>query len=255
MSKLLFISSFLIVFLSILISFAQPTTGNVFREYNLIAEKSEILEKKGLNQTVGEDIFSTIIHNGRVPDIYMPGAQVLVHNKKNYHPLVLFDEILEWKNDGYIRDWFATDDFPKSLIHDANYKDGTAFIRAEIIEKPTNQPMSIVCRFTSGPHQDRTQYLRLGAGKLLFSQTRVYYFSQKLTETTPLVSNGGKFDWNSSVTIIQTVLADVNGQMVSKHEQDIGTFVGKLEDYFPLKARYTVILVPKGESFIPPAFW
>lgn len=219
--------------------------------YNL--SKPEITPISAL--LYGENIFSTIAHPGRMPDIYKPGAQVLIRYKKNYHPLVLFDEVLEWKNDGYIRDWPAPKDFPPSWTGQANYKDGRAYIRVEVLEKNNDLPMSIVCRFTSGPHKDRTKYLRIGAGKVLFSKPGVYYFSQKISETSPLVNDGGKLDWNSPITIIQPVLADINGQMVSQYEQDLGKFEGQLENYFPLKARYTVIIVPAGERFIPPAFW
>jgi hypothetical protein len=170
------------------------------------------------------------------------------------HQFIFFDEVLEWSGDGYLRDWKPVARFPKHWSALIDFRGGTVHIRVEVLRKANQMPTSTLCRFTAGPHADRAQYLRFGAGAVVFSTPDVYYFQQPVISASPLVAPG-QFRWDAPVNLIQIVVADPKGQMISKHERDLGTFVGKQEDYFPLKARYTAIVVPKGETFVPPTYW
>ena len=44
------------------------------------------------------------------------------------------------------------------------------------------------------------------------------------------------------MNLMQRILEDPKGQMISKHDSDLATFVGKQGDCFPLKVRYTAIV-------------
>ncbi|HEX8528924.1 MAG TPA: hypothetical protein VF646_02840, partial [Cytophagales bacterium] len=136
-----------------------------------------------------------------------------------------------------------------------NYQQGTLYVRVEVLEKPdTVTVTSLLCRICSGPHHDRTQNRRFGIGRVTFRKPGIYYHQLKVAEGKPL-TEPDHFQWDAPITLLQIVCADPQGQMVSQWESDLGTFAGSKGAYFPLKARYTAFLLPKGSPFTPPAFW
>ncbi|HEX8277693.1 MAG TPA: hypothetical protein VF540_03330 [Segetibacter sp.] len=167
---------------------------------------------------------------------------------------ILVDTIFEYKEDGYTGDVYKkSKPFQNWLT--PNYKDGEMHVRVEVLEKPNDTTTSsILCRICSGPHHDRTQNRRFGIGKVLFNRKGVYHFSFPVSDGVSL-TQPDHFKWDSSYTLIQVVCADPKGQMVSKWENDLGTFAGFKADYLPLKVRYTAILVPKNQRFKKPKSW
>ena len=168
---------------------------------------------------------------------------------------VLVDGVFDYNDDGHIGDMAPGRQTPSSWMTPANYRDGVAHIRLEVLQKANNMtPTSVLCRVGSGEHQERAKYIRVGFQKAIFSKPGLYHFSQDVNQAEPLVKPG-VFDWSKRPTLLQVVVADANGQMVSKWEHDLGTFTGEMKDYFPLKIRYTVIVTAKDAVFEKPAWW
>lgn len=191
-------------------------------------------------------------HQASKAGISDSASKAIVYADTDQH--VLVDTIFEYTEDGYAGDIYKkSKPFENWLTPD--YKDGEMHVRVEVLEKPNDTTTTcILCRICSGPHHDRTQNRRFGVGKVLFNKKGIYNFSFPVYNGVPL-TQPDHFKWDSSYTLIQVVGADAKGQMVSKWENDLGTFMGSKSDYFPLKVRYTAILVPKNEHFKKPKSW
>jgi hypothetical protein len=166
---------------------------------------------------------------------------------------LLLDGFFRYETDGFVGDIHPTDPLP-TWRGARDYARGRVFVRVEVMQKRNRTPMQVLGRVGSGPHHDRAQVIVLGAGKGVFDAVGVVHFELPMSEATPLVPEG-RFRWDAPVTFLQVALADARGNRVSDWEQDLGAFSGQKRDYFPTRVRYTAILVPAGETFVPPRFW
>jgi len=168
---------------------------------------------------------------------------------------MLVDGIFEYATDGYIGDLPKAPDTPDSWISPINYYAGRIYIRVEVLDKANHtRPTGMLCRVGSGPHADRHQNVSFGYRSVIFTRPGMYHFEANVADAHPLVEPCG-FRWNAPVTLLQIVTADLRGQMISKWEHDLGQFDGTMTEYFPLKARYTAIVVAQNGAFVPPAWW
>ncbi len=174
---------------------------------------------------------------------------------KSAGQLVLVDEHFHYEADGFAKPRDARSPGPRHWLTPFDYRRGRAHIRVEVFAQPVGgPPTSILCRLCSGPHHDRAQNLRLGIGVVIFNGVGVHRYEQAVSDARPLVEPGA-FRWNAPVTEVQVPVADVGGQIVSKWESDLGVFSGAMEDYLPLRVRFSAILTPAGVEFCPPDFW
>ena len=165
----------------------------------------------------------------------------------------LLDGTFTYTRDGHIGDMPAKET-PASWVQPVNYKGGTVYIRLEVLEKAGSMPVNYLCRVLSGEHADRSKNARIGFQRVVVSKPGIYHFTEPVEAMEPLTKPSA-FVWDGPIRGVQPVVADAAGQMVSVHEHDLGTFRGAMADYFPLKVRYTAIVVAKGAIFVAPAGW
>jgi hypothetical protein len=168
---------------------------------------------------------------------------------------ILVDGVFDYNDDGHIGDMAPHKQAPANWIRPVNYRDGVAHIRIEVLNKANDTtPTSVLCRVGSGEHAERAKVIRIGFQKTLFKKPGLCSFEQDVCDAEPLIKPG-TFDWDKRPTLLQIVVTDPNGQMVSKWEHDLGTFTGEMKDYFPLKIHYTVIVTAKDAVFEKPGWW
>ena len=166
----------------------------------------------------------------------------------------LVDDVFTFAEDGHVGD-IPPKEATESWKKPVDYYGGWAHIRVEVMQTAnTSTPVSVLCRVLSGEHKDRAKVSRLGYRKVVFRKPGVYHFRIAIASMEPLVSPSD-FRWDVRPTALQIVAADKNGQMVSRWEHDLGTFLGQMQDYLPLKVRYTAIIVAKGGRFQAPVGW
>ena len=186
-----------------------------------------------------------------------PGSSVWgIHafNSFSSKQVLLADTVILYEKDGYAGDFPVIQKFSNWQNPD-NFQDGVLHIRIEVRDKPNNTTTTgILCRMLSGTHKDRSQNLRFGIGKVVFKSIGTYHYEVPVSEAEPLTTPGN-FRFDKAISGIQIVATDVKGQMISAWEHDLGTFDGKIQDYFPLKIRYSAWLTVKGKDFDKPKAW
>ncbi len=170
------------------------------------------------------------------------------------HQVLLIDKMLIYNDDGFLTDFLPRDEFLNWLTP-INYEKGTVYSRVEVFFKPdSSTETSILLRLGSGEHHERKKVNIYRYAKAFFTKPGITYCTEPVTSAHPLVSPS-EFRWNGSITFIQLPCADKFGKPVSRWEQDLGAFYGKKESYFPLKVRFSAIIVPEGQTLIKPDFW
>jgi hypothetical protein len=167
--------------------------------------------------------------------------------------MVLVDGVFSWSQDGYLND-MAPRQTPTNWLAPIDFKNGRIHVKVTVLEKRNiTNALSVVCRLSTGTHEDRKQFLRIGQG-LILTKPGAYYIDESVADLPPLVPPNS-FSWEKPARIAQVVVTDPGGQMVSKFEKDLGEFTGQMRDYFPLRVQFTAILVAAGETFKPPPGW
>jgi len=126
---------------------------------------------------------------------------------------------------------------PKDWTAPIDYRNGTAHLRIEVLEKPAGgEPaMWSVCYI---PHKgQRKGYGCLGTGA--YKETGVH------EKDIPMTSFWQNDDilWNEGIKEMHLVLKDGSGTHAHKHAEP--------QKFFPTKVRMTLVQVPKGATYDP----
>ena len=170
---------------------------------------------------------------------------------------VLFNGTLTYVRDGSAGVFPVTENTPNNWKEPVNYYDGTIYIRADVPYnyKPNERTkVNYLCRLFSGKPGDRSQGITIGYKNVMFTKPGLYHFQEKVSSAIPM-TEPSKFRWDVRPTCVQPVIADANGQIVSKEEPNSVKFIGEMRDYLPCKVRFTMIVVAKDSNFVEPPWW
>lgn len=170
---------------------------------------------------------------------------------------ILFNGSLTYVLDGSAGIFPVGEKTPGNWKEPVNYYDGTIYIRAEVPHnyKPNNlTKVNYLCRLFSGEPGDPSQGITIGYKNVMFTKPGLYHFQEKVSSAIPM-TEPSKFRWDVKPTGIQPIIADANGQIVSKEDPNSGKFIGEMRDYLPCKVRYTMIVVAKDSNFVEPSWW
>ena len=123
-----------------------------------------------------------------------------------------------------------------------DYAGGTLYQRAEVLEKASGDPVRL--QFCLVPNDDiSVKPACSDASSLSFSSTGTVESKQSLTS----LSQYGAIDWSRGVSNLMIIVKDANGNPVDLGYADFSE--EDLARYYPLKIRYSAVLVPAGGSF------
>jgi hypothetical protein len=133
---------------------------------------------------------------------------------------------------------------PSSWTSPVNYAQGTLYQRVEIIEKPTTTPVRYaICFF-----QDQVVAPRHACGdltKMSFTGTGTFYSSQSMST---LYQYSTAVDWTRKPHVIMLHMTDANNHQPDSYPDFMDLWYGtpNWNLYYPMKLRYTAIIVPPG---------
>ncbi len=145
---------------------------------------------------------------------------------------------------------FSFFDSPSSLLSNlkdpVDYVDGKLYQRINVSSKPSGEPVKYqVCLV----HNDN---LSIGPAcstnsTLQFEEPGVYEVSQALST----FSNFDKIDWTKGIQQVMLILQDKDGNTIDNRVAftDNSGAVIDLNAYYPMKVKYSAILVPLGGTF------
>ncbi len=133
---------------------------------------------------------------------------------------------------------------PASWTSPINYSQGTLYQRVEIIEKPTTTP----ARYALCMFQDQVLAPRHACGdpsKIAFTGTGIYYSSQSMTS---LYQYSTAVDWTRKPHVIMLDITDDFNHQPDSYTGFMDKWFGtpNWSLYYPMKLRYTAIIVPPG---------
>ena len=130
---------------------------------------------------------------------------------------------------------------PSNLVTPVNYANGRIYQRVQVITKPsTNSVFYQMCLF-----QDKIVAEKHACtGGPVFTGTGTYYSNQLMTS----LFQYNVISWSRSLLIGMLVVKDKNGTPVDDRYGWAGKWIGspKFNLYYPMKVRYTAIIVPPG---------
>ena len=132
---------------------------------------------------------------------------------------------------------------PNNFVSPVNYSKGTIYQRIQVLTKPSTKTVQYqLCLF-----QDQiisSEHVCTTASKLKFSSTGTYYASQSMTSLYQYTHA----DWSRYLLMEMLVLKDANGVPVDDRYGYAGKWSGSpnFSLYYPMKVRYTAIIVPPG---------
>lgn len=132
---------------------------------------------------------------------------------------------------------------PSNLISPIDYAHGTLYQRVQVISKPSSKTVKYqYCIF-----QDRIakeKHACTNEGLLTFTSPGTYYASQSMTS----LFQYRNISWGRSLLTQMLVVKDKNGKPVDDRYGWAGTWDGSPNFglYYPMKVRYTAIIVPPG---------
>lgn len=141
----------------------------------------------------------------------------------------------------------ASNETPDNLVFPINYSTGKIYQRLEVLSKPSTKPVSYqVCIFQDKIISEK----HTCSGYMKFTTTGTYYSNQ----TMQSLYQYNVIDWKRKLLSVMLVVKDANGKPIDDRYGFAGFWSGSpnYSLYYPMTVRYTVILVPKGES--PPIF-
>lgn len=130
---------------------------------------------------------------------------------------------------------------PRNWVSPVNYTEGTVHVRLEVFSKPTGRELWFqVCWFFPGggtihhcTHQDRIKVVGPGVYEMDHAISRMWRSAERTYE--------------KGISRIMAVCKDNKGTPIGWKG-----FAGIKEDYFPMKARLTVVVVSKGGTYRRP---
>ena len=123
-----------------------------------------------------------------------------------------------------------------------DYAGGTLYQRAEVMEKPSDEPVRL--QFCLVPNDDiSVKPACSDAANLSFSDTGAVESKQALSS----LSQYGDVDWSRGVSNLMVIVKDANGDPVDLGYADFSE--ADLARYYPLKLRFSAVLVPAGGDF------
>lgn len=143
-----------------------------------------------------------------------------------------------------------TNDIPDNWLSPIDYSKGKIHIRVTVIEKPRATKVNYLCRILVKRHSRDTMGI-IGYRSVLIEKEGVYFFEEDLANIYKMTPET-EFDLSLPLFEMQLVVADINGQAVhNEWEADIGKYIGYplADQYFPLKLKYTAIVVPDKKKF------
>ena len=142
-------------------------------------------------------------------------------------------------------------DFPGNLVSPIDYAHGMVYQRVQVLTKPSNKAVQLQhCVF-----QDAilaSKQVCTTASRLSFTTTGTYYANQSMTSLFqyPFIS------WDRPLLVQEILVKDGRGWPVDDRYGFAGTWIGSPDFslYYPMKLRYTYIIVPPGggEPVWPP---
>ena len=130
---------------------------------------------------------------------------------------------------------------PSNLVSPTNYANGRIYQRVQVITKPsTNSVFYQLCLF-----QDKiVPEKHACTGGPVFTGTGTYYSNQLMTS----LYQYSVISWSRSLLIAMLVVKDKNGTPVDDRYGWAGKWIGSpnFNLYYPMKVRYTAIIVPPG---------
>ena len=133
---------------------------------------------------------------------------------------------------------------PENWTSPINYSQGTLHQRIQIIEKPTStQVRYAICLF-----QDMVRAERHACGdlsRMAFTAPGTYYSSQSMPT---LYQYSTAVDWTRRPHVIMLHMTDANNHQPDSYPEFIDLWYGTPNWglYYPMKLRYTAIIVPPG---------
>lgn len=132
---------------------------------------------------------------------------------------------------------------PNNLVSPVNYAQGTLYQRLQVMTKPSTKNVTYqICLFqdtiTASKHACSAE------SKLKFTSPGTYYAQQSM----PSLYQYNNLVWSRNLLIEMLVVKDANGNPVDDRYGFGGKWSGSpnLGLYYPMKVRYTSIIVPQG---------
>ncbi|MFZ3384619.1 MAG: DUF1349 domain-containing protein, partial [Candidatus Methanoperedens sp.] len=133
---------------------------------------------------------------------------------------------------------------PNNLVSPINYAGGKLHQRLEVLSKPTNKIVTYkYCIFQDEIISDRHS-CSSGSGLLKFSGLGTYTSNMLMTSLYQYGNN----NWSKKFLTNMLVVGDANDKPVDDRPDWVGQWIGSpdLSLYYPMKVRYTAIIVPPG---------
>ena len=145
-------------------------------------------------------------------------------------------------DNGAVSFFKSASNLSQNLKAPVNYAGGTLYQRAEVLEKPGGDPVHLqVCLV---PNDDiSVKPTCSDASTLSFSSTGPVEDEQSLTSFTQYDA----VDWSRGVSNLMVIVKDANGNPIDPGYADFSE--ADLARYYPLKIRYSAVLVPAGGRF------
>ncbi|CAN5902554.1 hypothetical protein BH24DEI2_BH24DEI2_28180 [soil metagenome] len=130
----------------------------------------------------------------------------------------------------------------QNLEAPVDYVGGTLYQRAEVMEKPGDAPVRL--QFCLVPNDDiSVKPACSDAANLSFSDTGAVESKQALSS----LAQYSAVDWSRGVSNLMVIVKDAGGNPIDLGYADFSE--ADLAQYYPLKIRYSAVLVPAGGSF------
>ncbi len=144
-------------------------------------------------------------------------------------------------DNGAVSFFKSASNLSQNLEAPVDYAGGTLYQRAEVLEKPGGDPVQLqVCLV---PDDISVKPACSDASGLSFSSAGAVEDEQTLSS----FSQYGAVDWGRGVSNLMVIVKDANGNPVDLGYADFTE--EELARYYPLKIRYSAVLVPAGGRF------
>ncbi|MFK8025105.1 MAG: fibronectin type III domain-containing protein [Ilumatobacter sp.] len=168
----------------------------------------------------------------------------------------VWDTTLSQTYDSY---WEPALNQPADYTGPRDYASGTAYIKIDVLEKPSDLAMiPLICFWTHTAAQ-KFKYetcARKGVDRI-FTDEGTYYFDLKAPESW--WQKNGVFDWSTPPTLGRIMLKKAYSETTELMLGKLcGSFCYKgddLEDHIPVRIASELIFVAQGETLNPPSDW
>ncbi|MEL6892753.1 MAG: hypothetical protein AAFP84_14235, partial [Actinomycetota bacterium] len=169
-------------------------------------------------------------------------------------------QITVWKASGMQQTansyWQPTLNQPNDYTRPTNYADGRAYIKLEIVSKPSDLAVKPNICFWRHTEVKKFHFETCARSRDLgFNSEGTYYFD--LNAPNKWWKKNGVFDWSIPPTLGRVMIKDdASGKLLLSSRCGAACYEGDdLADHIPIKMNSELIFVAKGKTLNPPANW